>query len=108
MSHLSQRRLTSKTPRGYATVVNASLINRVYSVNEKIVCLIVLDITSLDKGNFNILRGSVEKRRQNVMNFYQPGVCKQRWLRMGYKPMPASTSIAVGEQSSLGGHDESA
>jgi len=30
----------------------------------------------------------IGKRRQKVISFYQPRVCQQKWLRMGFKPMP--------------------
>jgi len=29
----------------------------------------------------------IEKRRQNIINFYQPWACRQKWLRMRYKPL---------------------
>jgi len=32
-----------------------------------------------------------ENKRQNVVSFYQLGVCKQKWLQMKFKPMPEPT-----------------
>jgi len=38
----------------------------------------------------------IEKRRQNVvLSFYQPGICQQKWLRMGFEHMLAPTRDVI-------------
>jgi len=42
-------------------------------------------LLSVDAKNIKFYNRSYEKRRPKVINFYQPGVCQQKWLRMGFE-----------------------